>query len=249
VLVVAGGLTVGAGGALAQEDAQAQVSVNVTMSVTENREPGLAGQVTLTRMPNNMLRVQIRITGLRPNDERAAHIHSAPGAMCDTGAPVTHPLNNVRADASGVGTSDTTVSIGPERPIVGGSAYVNVHQAATPPGPGVICANVPASIITGTGAAATTGAAQPAQQRPAGAPAAAAAPQPQRPAAAPAPAAAPPAQRAAAAPAGPAPALPRTGAPPVDDRGGNAGWLAGSLVLLVGLGLGLAGARGVRRGR
>ena len=135
--------------------ARAQQPVNVPMAITENRVQGVAGQVTLTPQGNN-LRVQIRLTGLAPNAEHAAHIHGAPGAVCDSGAPITHPLNNVRAGADGVGTSDSTVSVGADNPLRA-QAYVNVHTAANPPGPGVICANVPASVISQAGAAPPAG--------------------------------------------------------------------------------------------
>lgn len=136
-VVMAGGVA-----ALGYREVIAQQSVTVPMTITENRVQGVGGQMTLTPMPNNMLRVQIRLTGLRPNAEHAAHIHG-PG-VCDVNAPITHPLNNVRADASGVGTSDTTVSIGANNPLRQPS-YVNAHMGANPPGVGVICGNIPSN--------------------------------------------------------------------------------------------------------
>jgi hypothetical protein len=112
------------------------------MSVTENRAPGATGQVTITPVGTGQIRVDIRVTGLQPNAEHAAHIHTAQGARCDTGAPVTYPLTNVRVDASGVGTSSTVVQLTADKPVQANNAYVNVHRAATPPGEGIICANI-----------------------------------------------------------------------------------------------------------
>jgi hypothetical protein len=160
---------------LAVGSARAQPGpVTYTLMVTENREPGLAGTVTITPLANNMARVDIRITGFPPNDqERPAHIHTAPGARCDTGAPVTYPLTNVRVDAQGVGTSTTTITITPDKPIQANNAYVNIHNPAQG-GRGVICANITTNITGLTAAAAqatpqrpTGPVATPAAQRPA----------------------------------------------------------------------------------
>lgn len=127
-----------AGTARAQQPQQA----TFPMAVTENRAPGAAGQVTITPVGPGQIRVDIRVTGLQPNAEHAAHIHTAQGARCDTGAPVTYPLTNVRVDASGVGTSSTVVQLTPDKPVQANNAYVNVHRAANPPGEGIICANI-----------------------------------------------------------------------------------------------------------
>ncbi len=131
-------------GAFAAGTARAQQPQQATfpMTVTENRAPGAAGQVTITPVGPAQIRVDIRITGLQPNMEHAAHIHTAPGARCDNNAPVTYPLTNVRVDASGVGTSSTVVQLTPDKPVQANNAYVNVHRAATPPGEGIICADI-----------------------------------------------------------------------------------------------------------
>ncbi len=131
-------------GAFAAGTARAQQPQPATfpMSVTENRAPGATGQVTITPVGPGQIRVDIRVTGLQPNAEHAAHIHTAQGARCDTGAPVTYPLTNVRVDAAGVGTSSTVVQLTADKPVQANNAYVNVHRAANPPGEGIICANV-----------------------------------------------------------------------------------------------------------
>jgi hypothetical protein len=190
-LLVAAALAALAGTALGFAVARAQSAITVPMAPTLNREPGLTGQTVITPLGNNQFRVEITINGLKPNDDRAAHIHS-PGsdtsdpAGCDTGGPVVYPLSDVKADASGKGTSVTTVTLDPSKGIPGPGWYVNVHQGAAPNvGPGVICGKIMTS-LAGVGGAA------PSQQVSAQKPAA------QMPA-------------AAQAPAAPARALPATG--------------------------------------
>jgi CHRD domain len=174
---------------VASSAARAQQPITITMSVTENREPGLMGMATITPLPNNQLRVDLRITGLPANDTaRPAHIHTAQGARCDTGAPVTYPLEDVSVNAMGVGTSSSVITLTADRPVTANNAYVNVHNPAQM-GRGVICGNI---TVTLAGAPAAAAAAQPGAQRPAAAPAQ------------------PVAQRPAAAPARPA-AVPRAG--------------------------------------
>jgi hypothetical protein len=141
--------------------AGAQQAATIPMTVTENRAPGAAGQTTITPLGNNQVRVDIRITGLPANEQRAAHIHSAEGARCDTGAPITHPLDNVQVDASGVGTSSTTLTLAANNPIPANNSYVNVHQnnvaAGGGPGPGVICGNITQTFAAGAAGAAGAG--------------------------------------------------------------------------------------------
>ena len=151
---IGGILAVGALLAVAAGVARAQQPATLTFQVTENRAPGAAGRATIAPLPNNQIRVEIRLTGMPPNTQHAAHIHTAPGARCDTNAPITYPLADVAVDAAGVGTSTTTVTLAADRPVQAGNAYVNVHQAVTPPGPGVICADVTASFAASAAAPA-----------------------------------------------------------------------------------------------
>ena len=140
------GLALGLG---AIKVASAQQAVTLPMQVTENRAPGAAGQVTMTPLANNQVRVDIRITGLRPNATHAAHIHGAPGARCDTNSPVIYPLTNVQSDGSGTGTSTTMLTLTADKPVQAGNSYVNVHEAGGNPGAGIICANVTANFAAG----------------------------------------------------------------------------------------------------
>ncbi len=137
--------------------AQAQTPTTIQMTPTQNREPGLAGTTTITPTGANQVRVDIRITGLKPNDDRAAHIHS-PGQqqdVCDTGGPVVYPLTDVKADASGVGTSTTNVTFDPAKGVPTAGWYVNVHVGAgANTGLGVICGKITASLASAGGQAA-----------------------------------------------------------------------------------------------
>lgn len=140
---------------------QAQQAATYPMQVTQNRVPGATGQVTMTSLGNNQVRVDISIKGLPVSpSSRAAHIHTAVGAVCDNNSPITYPLTNVAVDASGNGTSSTTIALTSDKPIQANNAYVNVHEQASPPGQGVICANITQSYLAqgASGAAATTAA-------------------------------------------------------------------------------------------
>ncbi len=132
----------------------AQQPLTLPMQVTENRAPGAAGQVTMTPLGTNQVRVDIRITGLRPSAMHAAHIHGAQGARCDTNSPVIYPLTNVQSDASGVGTSTTTLTLTANQPVQAGNSYVNVHEPGGNPGAGIICANVTQTFAAGGAAQA-----------------------------------------------------------------------------------------------
>ena len=215
-------------GMVAVTAAQAQAPMTVPMSVTENREPGLAGNATVTPMGNGAYRVDLRITGFAADArmDRPAHIHTAANAVCDVDAPVTYPFTNVAIDGQGVGTSTTTITITSDKPVTAGNAYFNVHNPAQM-GRGVFCGNVTTTL-------AAQGAA-PAAAAPAAAPAAAA------------PAAAPAAPGAAAAPAAGVQSLPNTGTGLTADTTGA--WSLAGLaligVLLVGSGaLAVARKRG-----
>jgi hypothetical protein len=141
---------------------RAQAPLTIQMTPTAGREPGLSGTTTITPVGTNQIRVDIRVTGLPPNQSRAAHIHS-PGPNtsdpCDTGGPVVYPLTDVRSDGSGVGTSTTTVTLDSAKGIPTRGWYVNVHErsSADGAGNGVICGLITTSL--GTTAAGATPAA------------------------------------------------------------------------------------------
>lgn len=83
------------------------------------------GSATLS-IKNNQLTVIIHLTGLEAKTRHVAHIHL--GSCVSQGA-VKYPLNPVKADASGDGTSTTIVKNVSSIPTTGW--YVNVHLAAS----------------------------------------------------------------------------------------------------------------------
>ena len=153
--------------------AQAQANVTIQMAPTAGREPGLAGATTISPAGANQVKVDIRITGLKPNDERASHIHS-PGTgagPCDSGGPVVYPLTNVKADASGVGTSSTTITLDATKGIPTARWYVNVHEGAAPNvGNGVICGAITAALVSAAASPAAGAGGAAAANGPAGLP-------------------------------------------------------------------------------
>ncbi|SRR5579883_2146482 len=141
---------------------QAQTATTIPMVPTGDTT--LSGSVVITPQGGNQVKVDITVNGLKPNDDRASHIHS-PGngpvqANCDSNGPVVYPLNDVKADASGKGTSSTTITVDPSKGIPTAGWYVNVHQGAAPNvGSGVICARIAAPVVSGAAAAAPSPAA------------------------------------------------------------------------------------------
>jgi len=159
-LVTLGAIVVPLAAAASVAAVHAQTPTTITMSPTAGREPGLAGTVTITPAGSNQVKVDIRITGLKPNDDRSAHIHS-PGtdaAPCDTNGPVVYPLPDVKADGSGVGTSSGTITIDQAKGVPTAKWYVNVHVGAgAATGLGVICGAIAAPVVAAAAASPVAG--------------------------------------------------------------------------------------------
>jgi hypothetical protein len=135
---------------------QAQTATTIQMVPTTDTT--LTGTVVITPQGGNQVKIDVTVNGLKPNDDRASHIHS-PGngpvvANCDSNGPVVYPLNDVKADASGKGTASTTITVDPSKGIPTAGWYVNVHTGAAPNvGAGVICGRITAPIVASAGAA------------------------------------------------------------------------------------------------
>jgi hypothetical protein len=56
--------------------------------------------------------------------------------------PVVFPLNNIAADASGAGSSDTTLPDVPYNQVTNGTYYVQYHVQVSPPGKQISCGNI-----------------------------------------------------------------------------------------------------------
>jgi hypothetical protein len=82
---------------------------------------GVAGKATLTyNAGTGMTTVKVTVKNLEPGSVHPSHIHAG---VCASNGPVIAALNNVKANAAGVGTATTVV----KGSFVGKKAYVNVH--------------------------------------------------------------------------------------------------------------------------
>lgn len=129
--VVAALLLVGCGGSSsgpASSPTAASTSTSTSATTTTNASATLKhqpqGMATISWDPASKgLTVKISLTGLAPSSTHPAHIHS--GSCANQGA-VVYPLQNVVADAHGVGTSTTTIknvtTLSPS------GWYLNVHN-------------------------------------------------------------------------------------------------------------------------
>ena len=85
------------------------------------------GTATISWDPTRQgLTVKISLIGLAPNSTHPANIHSG---SCANQGPVVYPLQNVVADARGVGTSATTINHVTKIPSSGW--YIIVHNGPT----------------------------------------------------------------------------------------------------------------------
>lgn len=126
-------------------------TVTVQMRAVEGSR--VAGTAIVTEAGGGT-RVQVNLTGYNPNQQSAGHIHEG---TCEQQGPVRFPLNTITANAQGAGTADTTVATAPYATVTNGRHYVQYHEAGSPPGKQVSCANIPAG-GGGQGGAAPTGA-------------------------------------------------------------------------------------------
>jgi hypothetical protein len=82
---------------------------------------GVSGTATLTYdSGTGMTTVKVVVQNLEPGSVHPSHIHAG---KCSSNGPVIANLNNVRANAAGVGTATTVI----KGSFVGKHAYVNVH--------------------------------------------------------------------------------------------------------------------------
>ncbi|HEX3641803.1 MAG TPA: CHRD domain-containing protein [Ktedonobacteraceae bacterium] len=100
-------------------------SVHVTLGGTPAANESASGTAQLS-IESGKLTVKLTVTGLAPNSTHIAHIHKG---SCEAQGAVLYPLTSVVADASGKGTSTTTVPNVSSIPASGW--YVNVHRAST----------------------------------------------------------------------------------------------------------------------
>jgi hypothetical protein len=83
--------------------------------------------------------VMLAVMGTGAAGTHAAHVHTG---TCDAPGDVVAPLESVTADASGAGSSTTTLQL-PAATVMNGQHIVAVHEAGGSPGAPVACAAIP----------------------------------------------------------------------------------------------------------
>lgn len=136
-----------------QQTASGSTSKNQKMQAraTLNHVPGGTSDLTWTAA-NQTLTVQIWMSGLAPNSSHPAHIHKG---NCNSDGAIVFPLNPVKADATGVGASVTTIT-GDTKAIPQSSWYINVHDGGTGLTPAIQDTPIACGNIVNPGASTTT---------------------------------------------------------------------------------------------
>jgi hypothetical protein len=115
---------VGGGVAVAPSHATTQVNAAASAMHVQLRAQafsGVTGNATLTfNAGTGMTTVKVTVKNLEPGSVHPSHIHAG---VCSSNGPVIAGLNNVKANAAGVGTATTVI----KGSFVGKKAYVNVH--------------------------------------------------------------------------------------------------------------------------
>lgn len=100
-------------------------TVQLTLqSAPESSQNENVSGVTHLSLSGRTLKVQMEISGLQPNSQHAAHIHSG---SCASQGPVLYPLETIKANAAGKATITTTIQNVTAIPATGW--YVNVHRS------------------------------------------------------------------------------------------------------------------------
>jgi len=106
LLWVAAFLTLGTGGALAQEPD------SMDLQLTPSRDSGVSGTATLTEV-GGAVRVELNMRGLpEAGIEHINHVHTGGSCTADRAgnvAPATIPLKNIVANQDGTGSGTTTL--------------------------------------------------------------------------------------------------------------------------------------------
>lgn len=114
------------GGAVAVAPSHAMTQANAAASVMHvqlrtQAFSGVTGNATLTfNAGTGMTTVKVTVKNLEPGSVHPSHIHAG---VCSSNGPVIAGLNNVKANAAGVGTVTTVI----KGSFAGKKAYVNVH--------------------------------------------------------------------------------------------------------------------------
>jgi hypothetical protein len=136
--LVAGGLMAAllalpAAGAVAQQGPLAAVAV-----LDPTGGSGVNGSATLMDAGTQTV-VTVRAGRLAPNSVHVNHIHAGICNGPDRG--IEWPLTDLRANAQGEATANTTVNV-PLSQILAEGRYVNIHADPTLPSPGIACGQI-----------------------------------------------------------------------------------------------------------
>jgi hypothetical protein len=86
---------------------------------------GVAGTATVGGQ-GQQTQVAVSLTGLQPETPHSGHVHQG---SCESLGPPVAPLQDVRADSTGAGTSTSTLSVAMET-VMNGQHVIAYHQAA-----------------------------------------------------------------------------------------------------------------------
>jgi hypothetical protein len=112
--------------------AAGQNTIVVTLRPVNNS--GISGEAVIT-VQESQAQVVLTLRGAQGAGTHQAHVHSS---TCDSPGPPVAPLEPVTTDASGTGSSTTTIQLGMNA-LMGGGHIVAAHQAGGNPGPMVTC--------------------------------------------------------------------------------------------------------------
>jgi len=98
------------------------VQVPLTTAPASSKGENASGTATLS-ISGHTLKVELTLTGLEPNSQHMAHIHTG---SCSSQGPVLYPLPVIKANAAGKATLTTTIQNVTTIPSTGW--YVNVHR-------------------------------------------------------------------------------------------------------------------------
>jgi plastocyanin len=129
------GATAPTGAPAPQATQPAAGTMTASATLQPQRDSGVTGEATLTQSGNTTT-VTVRLRAPSGGTAHAGHIH---GGSCN--GPILFPLETIQLDASGQGSATSTVNA----PLDPNTWWIQYHQSASPPGPGVTCGQVMAS--------------------------------------------------------------------------------------------------------
>ncbi len=129
-------------------------TVSLQMKAVEGSK--ITGTAVVSEITGGGTKVVVNLSGYAANQGSAGHIHEG---TCEVQGKVVFPLTTLTADASGKGTAESSLANAPYATVTNGKHYVQYHEAASPAGKQVTCANIVlAAAAGGQGGAAPSSA-------------------------------------------------------------------------------------------